>query len=217
MVIRKATGAAVTVLAAATTLMTAGCGAQAADGSLVSGRSAATAAKPKPKPRCIAGTWLLTKTAGRVKGPDSLVTFAGGQGTRLHVSKGVSTYDFRRSGRMIENGTKGKGKFGMWLKYDKTLRLKSGYSGNAKGRLGLQTKTASGTATMNGEIVRPARVPLKKQALAPLIKKGKTDQALLPLAVSYTCTPKALHLHQATKAKGGYTTVADWWFKRVGR
>ncbi|MBO2452003.1 hypothetical protein J4573_33295 [Actinomadura barringtoniae] len=213
---RKATGAAVAVLAAATTLMTAGCGAHA-DGSRVSAQSVAAASKPKPKPRCIAGTWQLTKTAGRVKGPDSLVTFAGGQGTRLHVSKGVSTYDFRRSGRMTENGKKGKAQFGMWLKYDKTLRLKSGYSGNAKGTLGLQTKTASGTATVNGRIVRPAPFPLKKQALAPLIKKGKTDQALLPLAVSYTCTPKALHLHQAKKAKGGYTTVADWWFKRVGR
>jgi hypothetical protein len=166
----------------------------------------------------MAGTWRLTKTSGKVSGQGSQLAFAGGQGTTLRVAKGVATYDFTRSARMTENGKKGKALFGLWLKYDKVLRMKSGYTGNGKGTVGLQAKTASGPATLNGQIVRPRPFPLKKQLLAPLVKKGQTDQALLPLGGSdYVCTAKTLHLHHVKKDKHGYTTVADWWFKRIRR
>ncbi|GAA2620885.1 hypothetical protein SMC26_17075 [Actinomadura fulvescens] len=195
---RKVTGAALAVLTAASTLVAISAPAEAA-----------------PR-KCTVGKWRLTKAAGQVKGPSSTLRFAGGHGTTLQLTpKGRAIYTFTRSARVTEYGSAKGVPFQLWLKYDKGVLINAKITGNKKGTITLRPKTATGRATLHGRVMKPAQYPLKKQSFTHLFKRGQADEALVPLHVSFTCTAKTLRLHQKKKTRTGYTTVANWSYRRI--
>lgn len=180
-------------------------------GSVVAVSGTAEAAAPA----CTTGTWRLTGAKAVSKGVGSRVASQGGDGALIRISaNGQTRFDFTRSKRIDHKGTLGFRPLRAWVKYDKVLWMKVAVAGGRRGTITARPRTATGTATSHGLIIRPSRKVIPKRSIVPEVRRG--GELVIPAKAGFTCSATGLHLHQRA-AKQGVVTDSNWWFRRVGR
>lgn len=159
--------------------------------------------------RCPVGTWRLAHAVLKVDSGGARLRFSGGAGAVLRLDGRTARHSFGSSARFTETGTSQGRPVSGWMRYRKTLRLKTRITGT---RLVGSPATAAGSATLKIRQTRPLNYDPAPQRVAALLRRGEFSG--VPYTAAYSCDSRTLRLRQKV-AGPGRTLQGTWTYRRV--
>ncbi|WP_157963860.1 hypothetical protein [Actinocorallia populi] len=175
----------------------------------LAGTAIGVPAAAAPPARCALGTWKLTRAVLHVDSGNAHLRFSGGSGSVLTLDGRTALHSFGSSAKFTETGTSDGRPVSGWMRYRKTLRLKTRVSA---ARLTGSPASASGPATLKIRQTRPLNYDPSPQRVASLLRRGGFSG--IPASATYTCGPGTLRLHQKEVSAGG-TLNGTWSYRRL--
>lgn len=152
---------------------------------------------------CTPGQWIMTSHKGSVAGtnPDGgtvKITWTGAAGTKLTLSGTTATYDFAKAKREYHTETFDGETAKQRTTYRKTLKVKTKFTGSAKGAFDMRENTAKGKATLQLTYTAPKHKKYAPISLAKAIRGGIFDSPVITDG-TFTCTKSRLVLTRKEK------------------
>jgi hypothetical protein len=164
-------------------------------------------------PRCAIGTWKLVKATIRVDSVQQHLKLTGGAGATLRLDGRMAHHGYNLSKRLSETGTTGSAQVTGWLRYRRTLRMKTKVPVGSRGVLTSDVSSASGNATIRLYQSRPFENAPSPQLIVYVLRNGDFDGGL-PRRARFTCTASSLRLKQRLQTSVG-VVASDWKYSRL--
>lgn len=175
----------------------------------LAGTAIGVPAAAAPPSRCALGSWKLARATLNIDSAAAHLRFDGGSGVVLRLDGRTASYSFGSSARFTETGTSNGRSVSGWMRYRKSLRLKTRVSA---ARLTGSPSSATGHATLKIRQTRPLNYDPSPQRVATLLRHGKFSG--IPSSATYTCGGGTLRLHQTEVTSGG-TLNGTWTYRRL--